>query len=51
MTDFLHFRVFDFSLFVNNVADIFISLGVGCYFLAAVLEKHQPPAQAKKHGT
>jgi signal peptidase II len=46
VTDFFHFRIFDASLFVNNAADIFISVGVGCYLLAALLEKREPPAGA-----
>ncbi|MCZ6748311.1 MAG: signal peptidase II, partial [SAR324 cluster bacterium] len=28
VTDFLHFRFYSTSFFVNNVADVFISLGV-----------------------
>lgn len=34
VTDFLHFRLGAYSLFVNNVADILISLGVACYVIA-----------------
>ena len=35
VTDFLHFRIASLSLFVNNVADIFISLGVVAYAIGA----------------
>ena len=31
VTDYLHFRFYDTSFFVNNLADIFISLGVIAY--------------------
>lgn len=34
VTDYLHFRFFHFSFFVNNLADIYISLGVVTYLLA-----------------
>ena len=34
VTDFLHFRVGAYSLFVNNAADIFISLGVASYVVS-----------------
>ena len=33
VTDFLHFRFYDVSFFVNNLADIFISAGVIAYAL------------------
>jgi len=35
VTDFFHFRWYDFSLFVNNLADCFISLGVFFFVLSA----------------
>ena len=38
VTDFFHFRFIETSFFVNNVADILISLGVICY-LIGVLRK------------
>ncbi len=34
VTDFLHFRIGTYSLFVNNAADIFISFGVASYVIA-----------------
>jgi signal peptidase II len=34
VTDFFHFRWYDYSFFVNNLADCFISLGV-VFFVAA----------------
>jgi signal peptidase II len=40
VTDFLHFRLGPYSLFVNNAADIFISLGV----LAYVVSMYRPGA-------
>lgn len=36
VTDFLHFRFYDTSFFVNNLADIFISAGVVAYVLGVV---------------
>ena len=39
VTDFLHFRIYSTSLFVNNIADIEISAGVVAYLLGTVLEK------------
>ena len=36
VTDFFHFRFFDQSFFVNNLADIFISMGV-VFFLGGML--------------
>ena len=33
VTDFLHFRFYDLSFFVNNLADIFISLGVVAFVI------------------
>lgn len=47
VTDFLHFRAGDFSFFVNNLADIFISVGV--LFLAwsaYQLRREQEAAQS-----
>lgn len=35
VTDFLHFRLGSHSLFVNNAADIFISLGVVAFAISA----------------
>ncbi len=34
VTDFLHFRWYDTSFFVNNLADIFISIGVVLFLLS-----------------
>lgn len=33
VTDYLHFRFFEVSFFVNNLADIYISVGVVAYLL------------------
>ena len=41
VTDFLHFRFFETSFFVNNVADILISLGVVAYLLGALLDRQR----------
>lgn len=40
VTDFLHFRLGSYSLFVNNAADIFISLGVVAYVFSAYRPGH-----------
>jgi signal peptidase II len=45
VTDFLHFRFYDFSFFVNNFADILISLGVVAYLLGALLERRPAPQE------
>ncbi len=37
VTDFLHFRFYSTSFFVNNLADILISLGVVSYLIGALL--------------
>lgn len=37
VTDYLHFRFYSLSFFVNNLADILISLGVLAYLLGAIL--------------
>jgi len=37
VTDYLHFRFFAYSFFVNNLADIYISIGVVVYLLAMLL--------------
>ncbi len=36
VTDFLHFRWYDFSFFVNNLADCFISVGI-CFFILSTM--------------
>jgi signal peptidase II len=36
VTDFLHFRFYTLSFFVNNIADILISLGVVAYLLGTL---------------
>jgi signal peptidase II len=49
VTDFLHFRFYETSFFVNNLADILISLGVVAYLLGALLERQRraaPPGGA-----
>jgi signal peptidase II len=47
VTDFLHFHFYDTSFFVNNVADILISLGVVAYLLGAVLERRRAHGQGE----
>jgi signal peptidase II len=37
VTDFFHFRWFEASFFVNNFADIFISIGVVCFIASSVV--------------
>ncbi len=39
VTDFLHFRWYDFSFFVNNLADCFISVGICFFILSTVFGK------------
>ena len=46
VTDFFHFRFYTVSFFVNNVADILISLGVVSYVLGTLLP--QEPRQARE---
>lgn len=38
VTDYFHFRFYDTSFFVNNIADIWISMGVVAYMVGAYLE-------------
>lgn len=40
VTDFLHFRWYDFSFFVNNLADCFISVGV-VFFILSTFYTHK----------
>ena len=47
VTDFLHFRFYDTSFFVNNLADIFISGGVVAYALGVLLHARQ---EARRSG-
>ena len=39
VTDFIHFRWYDFSFFVNNLADCFISVGICFFILSTVFGK------------
>lgn len=39
VTDFLHFRFYTTSFFVNNIADILISAGVVAYLLGMIRQK------------
>ena len=41
VTDFLHFRFYETSFFVNNFADIFISAGVVAYALGMLQQARQ----------
>jgi signal peptidase II len=36
VTDFFHFRWYEISFFVNNLADIFISFGVVCFVISSL---------------
>jgi signal peptidase II len=45
VTDFLHFRFYSVSFFVNNVADILISLGVLAYLLGTLLTWRRDAAE------
>lgn len=46
VTDFLHFRFGDTSFFVNNFADIFISVGVVAYALGVLLHQRSIDKEA-----
>ncbi len=48
VTDFFHFRVGSFSLFVNNIADIYISVGVVCYLAGMLQARRRERAEAAK---
>lgn len=48
VTDFFHFRLGRYSLFVNNIADIFISVGVGCYLVGMLIVRGQEKAGVAK---
>ncbi len=45
VTDFLHFHWFEFSFFVNNLADCLISLGVVGFLCAILTERSRKQAQ------
>ncbi len=38
VTDFIHFRWYDFSFFINNIADCLISIGVVGFFITLIRE-------------
>lgn len=38
VTDYIHFRFFEVSFFVNNIADILISAGVALYIIGTLLQ-------------
>ncbi len=48
VTDFLHFRWYDFSFFVNNLADCFISVGVVFFIISTLFGKQQEPQKPKQ---
>ena len=39
VTDFIHFRWYDFSFFINNIADCLISIGVIGFFITLIREQ------------
>ena len=47
VTDFIHFRFYSTSFFVNNIADILISAGVVAYLLGMVRIKKRKTAPGK----
>jgi signal peptidase II len=52
VTDFLHFRFYTTSFFVNNIADIFISAGVVAYLLGMIrLKRHHQPSHNSAEGS
>ena len=48
VTDFFHFRLGQYSLFVNNIADIFISAGVGFYLAGMLVARRREQAAGGK---
>ena len=48
VTDFLHFRWYDFSFFVNNLADCFISVGVVFFIISTLFGKQQEPQDSEQ---
>ena len=49
VTDYLHFRFYSTSFFVNNLADILISAGVVAFLIGAMRgEGNQPPTSPSK---
>jgi len=44
-TDFIHFRWYDFSFFINNIADCLISIGVVEFFITLIRERKQKQLQ------
>ena len=45
VTDFIHFRWYDFSFFINNIADCLISIGVVGFFITLIRERKQKQLQ------
>lgn len=45
VTDFLHFHFYDVSFFVNNFADILISLGVVAYLAGTLVDRQRHPRE------
>ena len=45
VTDFLRFRFYSYSFFVNNFADILISAGVGAYLIGVLIASRNGPVQ------
>ncbi len=43
VTDFLRFRFYSYSFFVNNFADILISAGVGAYLIGVLIANRGGP--------
>ena len=47
VTDFIHFRWYETSFFVNNLADCFISIGVIFFILQIFFQKKNTISQTK----
>lgn len=47
VTDFMHFKFFSTSFFVNNFADIFISAGVVSYLISIIVQSKKPAVEDK----
>ena len=50
VTDFIHFRWYDFSFFVNNVADCLISIGVVGFLITLLRERKAKRQELETEG-
>lgn len=50
VTDFLHFRFYQQSFFVNNLADCFISMGVAFFLISMLTQRSQQTENSAEEG-